>query len=29
MLRQLEQPPPASMDLITIYRERNAAAVRV
>ena len=29
MLRQLEQPPPASMDLITFYRERNAAAVRV
>ena len=29
MLRQLEQSPPASMDLISFYRERNAAAVRV
>jgi uncharacterized damage-inducible protein DinB len=26
MLRQLEQSPPASMDLIAFYRERNAAA---
>jgi uncharacterized damage-inducible protein DinB len=28
MLRQLEQPPPASVDLITFYRERNAVAAR-
>jgi uncharacterized damage-inducible protein DinB len=27
MLRQLQQKPAASMDLITFYRERNAAAV--
>ena len=27
MLRQLQQKPPASMDLITFYRERNAVAM--
>jgi uncharacterized damage-inducible protein DinB len=29
MLRQLEQAPPASMDLIAFYRERNAAPLRL
>jgi uncharacterized damage-inducible protein DinB len=28
MLRQLEQSPPASMDLIAFYRERNAASAQ-
>jgi uncharacterized damage-inducible protein DinB len=27
MMRQLDQPPPKSMDLITFYRERNTAAM--
>jgi uncharacterized damage-inducible protein DinB len=28
MMRQLEQAPPKSMDLISFYRERNAAAMQ-
>ena len=28
MMRQLGQAPPQGMDLITFYRERNAAAMQ-